>query len=294
MITTLYLTFQRWSAYGSVWIISDLHFEDPNCKLMDPDWITPEEQIERINSVVRKTDTFICLGDVGKGTYIKQIKAGHKVLVLGNHDRKADYINYFDEIYTGPLFIAEKILLSHEPVYGLPFATNIHGHDHNNKELYREDCKHLNLAANVCDYMPVSLGKLIKEGILSGVPSIHRMTIDRETQKKQEEKQLPVPKLSFENWKWVAIDGLPTEDWWWCLIMWRTDDGELLVHVGSYFEERKEFYVNFGLGGSVLKADCVIGWVSFDDMKWDISDIENILFQETVTIQQKKHIENEK
>lgn len=287
MIPTLYKNFQHWSERGSVWIISDLHFETSDCKLMDSAWIAPEEQIERINSVVRKTDTFICLGDVGKGAYIGQIKAGHKILILGNHDRKADYVDYFDEIYSGSLFIAEKILLSHEPIYGLPFVTNIHGHDHSNKELYREDCKHLNLAANVCGYMPVSFGKLIKEGILSGVPSIHRMAIDRATKKRLEAKQLPVPKLAFENWKWVAIDGLPTEDWWWCLIMWRDHEGNLDVHVGRYFEECKEFYVNFGLGGSILEADSVIGWISFDDMKWDVPDAENIPLLETVSMQQK-------
>ena len=46
---------------------------------------------------------------------------------------------------------------------------NIHGHDHSNIEPYKIGCKHLNLAANVCGYMPVSLGKLIKEGILSDI-----------------------------------------------------------------------------------------------------------------------------
>lgn len=40
-------------------------------------------------------------------------------------------------------------------------------------------CKHLNVAANVCDYTPVNLGVLIKNGILSGIESIHRETINR-------------------------------------------------------------------------------------------------------------------
>ena len=77
----------------------------------------------------------------------------------------------------GPLFISEKILLSHEPVYGLSWCLNIHGHDHNGIEPYAEGCKHLNLAANVCGYTPVSLGQLIKEGILSDISSIHRQTM---------------------------------------------------------------------------------------------------------------------
>lgn len=184
MITTLYKPFQHWSEGGSVYILSDLHLEDSNCKKMDPDWITPEEQIRIINLKVQKGDTFVCLGDVGKAAYISQIKARQKILLLGNHDRRGDYKNLFDEIYSGPLFISDKILLSHEPVYGLPWCLNIHGHDHNGKEPYKEGCKHLNLAANVCSYTPVSLGELIKSGILSDIPSIHRITIDRAVQKK--------------------------------------------------------------------------------------------------------------
>lgn len=78
----------------------------------------------------------------------------------------------------GPVFIAEKILLSHEPVYGLEWCLNIHGHDHNGVELYKEGCNHINLASNVCGYTPLNLGKIIKNGVLSNIPSIHRITID--------------------------------------------------------------------------------------------------------------------
>ena len=81
------------------------------------------------------------------------------------------------------IFIAEKILLSHEPVYGLPWCLNIHGHDHNNVEPYEDGCKHINLTANVCGYAPINLGKIIKEGVLADVPGIHRMTIDRASER---------------------------------------------------------------------------------------------------------------
>lgn len=178
MISTLYEPFQHWSETGSVYILSDLHFGDADCKLMSPDWVAPEEQVARINAKVMKNDTFVCLGDVGKADYVHQIRARKKILLLGNHDKKKDYAGLFDEIYTGPLFISDKILLSHEPVYGLPWCLNIHGHDHSNIEDYKDGCKHLNLAANVCGYTPVNLGKLIKGGILSDIPNIHRMTID--------------------------------------------------------------------------------------------------------------------
>ena len=178
MIPSLYEPFRHWSESGSVYIISDLHFADCDCKYMDSNWITPQEQVDIINCIVKKNDTFVCLGDVGKAEYISQIQARKKILLLGNHDKKRDYIEYFDEIYSGPLFIAEKILLSHEPVHGLPWCLNIHGHDHNNVEPYAEGCKYINLAANICGYRPVNLGKLIKEGVLSDIKGIHRTTID--------------------------------------------------------------------------------------------------------------------
>ena len=81
---------------------------------------------------------------------------------IGNHDKKKDYKGLFDEIYDGPLLIAEKILLSHEPVYGLPWCLNIHGH-----------------------------GKLIKGGILSDISSIHRITIDQATEEKKNGEAVP-------------------------------------------------------------------------------------------------------
>ena len=152
---------------------------------MNPDWITPEEQVKIINIMVHKTDTLIHLGDVGNPEWIGKLKAGHKVLIMGNHDQSIQkFKSYFDEVYSGCLFISDKILLSHEPVYGLPWCLNIHGHDHNGVEPYKEGCKHINLAANVCNYTPINLGKIIKDGVLSDIHSIHRQTINRAAEKK--------------------------------------------------------------------------------------------------------------
>jgi calcineurin-like phosphoesterase family protein len=86
----------------------------------------------------------------------------------------------FDEVYSGPIWITEKVLLSHEPI-DLPYAFNIHGHDHSN---WFDNGHHLNLCAEHIDYTPVSLLKLIKDGTFSKVDNIHRMTIDKATEKK--------------------------------------------------------------------------------------------------------------
>lgn len=185
MIKSLYKTFQRWSKKGSVYILSDLHLGDSDCELIDKNWVSPERQIEIINRLAHKNDTFICLGDVGDPKYASKILAGHKILILGNHDKRKDYEDIFDEIYSGALFIADRILLSHEPVDSLSWCLNIHGHDHSNSTRHEDDCKHLNLAANVCGYTPVSLGKIIKDGVLSGISDIHRMAIDKQIKGKE-------------------------------------------------------------------------------------------------------------
>lgn len=209
MIPTLYEPFKKWSKSGSVWIISDTHFGDDDCKLMDINWLDPQEHINLIKKYVHKNDTLIHLGDVGDTNWIKQIKA-YKVLIMGNHDSgasnythkyiRSDFDGYaefesnglFNEVYTGPVFIAEKLLLSHEPIVssdGLWY--NIHGHDHNadnykpfaNKDGFADLWNELNLASNVVNYKPYNLGAGIKNGLLSCVDGIHRKTIDDATNK---------------------------------------------------------------------------------------------------------------
>ena len=90
MISTLYEPFRHWSENGSVYILSDTHFDDDDCKIMDPNWIDPNEQVRILNSVIMKNDTFVCLGDVGKPEYVKQLRVRKKILLLGNHDRRGE------------------------------------------------------------------------------------------------------------------------------------------------------------------------------------------------------------
>ena len=126
---------------------------------------------------VTKNDTLILLGDVGDIECVKKLR-GYKVLIKGNHDKGNSYYkDVFDEVYEGPLFISQRILLSHEPIYGLDFCLNIHGHDHNLEHIGDET--HLNLASNVCGYKPIHLQKdVIEKGLLREIKDIHRITID--------------------------------------------------------------------------------------------------------------------
>ena len=179
MINTLYKSFQHWSAKGSVYIISDTHFDDSDCKLMDENWITPEEHIKKL-STITKNDTLIHLGDVGNPEYLNKLKC-YKVLIMGNHDQSSKKFKpYFNEIYSGPLIIAEKLIISHEPL-NVNWAFNIHGHDHDKNN--KNDLFHLNLASNVVNYQYYDLNKIIKTGILKNIKSIHRITIDNASNK---------------------------------------------------------------------------------------------------------------
>lgn len=234
MIPTLYKQFLPWSLPGAVYIISDTHFNDPDCILMDQNWINVDAAVRKINSVVTKNDTLVILGDIGDESIIRNINAGYKVLVCGNHDKGAsrylhrkdieiydaekythddvlieEYTKHprwnvdvrldediyklqslyyyavsdnglFDEVYTGPLMIGEKLLLSHEPI-SLPFVTNIHGHVHGGVMRYKNEfgCNCINVASDVCKFTPINLGAEIKNGLLADTPSIHRLTIDK-------------------------------------------------------------------------------------------------------------------
>lgn len=181
----LYPCFKHWLKYDSIWIISDTHFNDFDCKLMNPNWIIPEEHIQILKKVLNKQTLLIHLGDVGDATYLDQLKC-YKVLITGNHDVLSKVANHFDEVYTGPLFIADRILLSHEPIYGLEeFCVNIHGHVHNgihrNYDLFLNRYTHINMASDVCSFIPINLGKEIQKGLISKVPNYHRITIDNAT-----------------------------------------------------------------------------------------------------------------
>lgn len=178
MINSLYDKFKPWSATGSIYIISDTHFDDADCKLMDPNWITPEEHMNIIKTDVHKSDTLIHLGDVGNASYLDELKC-YKILITGNHDKLSEVASHFDEVYTGPLFIADRLILSHEPIMGLEaIAMNIHGHDHANATW---NCHHINLAANIYHYQVFNLGASIKGGLLSEIENYHRQTIDKAT-----------------------------------------------------------------------------------------------------------------
>ena len=237
-INSLYHIYQdKWKKYSSAWIISDTHFGEDDLKEAFPNRPTDETLVKTINASAGRNDVLIHLGDVGDVEYVRKLRAAHKILIMGNHDkgvsnykRQIVYEEYdedkytldevkalaeekypdwkinisksysfhapfccwlvradnmlFDEVYEGPLMLGEKLILSHEPVI-IPWAFNIHGHNHND---FLEDDYHYNVNIEMRDYKPTNLNKLMREGVTSDVPTLHRLTINGAIRRKESSK----------------------------------------------------------------------------------------------------------
>ena len=182
MIDGLYTIFNHWHHEGTVWLYSDPHFNtDEDLKIAFPNRPTAKEQIKLINSKVGKKDHLILLGDIGDITCAAALR-GHKVLIMGNHDKGLNnYTTVFEEVYDGPLMISNKIILSHEPL-DINWAFNIHGHTHT---IIQDKIGHLCVCSDVINYTPINFNQFVKSGRLKEITPIHRSTIDKATIRKQ-------------------------------------------------------------------------------------------------------------
>ena len=169
------------SSQGTVWLYSDTHFnEDEDLRTAFPNRPSAEEQVKMINSKVGKTDHLILLGDIGDIEFAKKLR-GHKWLVCGNHDQGyTSYTDIFERVFSGPLMLGEKIILSHEPL-DINWAFNIHGHTHT---LTKTRLGHLCVCSDVLGYIPVNFNQFVKSGRLKEITPLHRITIDKATEHK--------------------------------------------------------------------------------------------------------------
>lgn len=191
MIPQFYKCFQKWTERGTTWIISDTHFGDEELRAGIPNRPSDDELVKIINSKVGKHDTLLHLGDVGDIEFAKKLK-GYKVLICGNHDvGHTVYEEIFDEVYSGPLVIGEKLILSHEPLNGIDWALNVHGHDHQGSKR----TNHLNVCADIIGYEPLNMNQLMKQGLMSKIPNVHRIIIDSATERKRKRGNKPIKKF---------------------------------------------------------------------------------------------------
>lgn len=239
----LYSCFDKWKYFDDIYIISDTHFSDEESyrlrgllpTISKEDYYAQftnendeclsyesfvkrlvekldEMQIKNINKVCNKKSCLIILGDLGNVDCVKKLKAGYKILILGNHDkgaskykRKIEYIideehgslkydlmnklvkvdnHLFNEVYEGPLMINDRLLLSHEDITPISqYIMNLHGHKHDLHHIV--DNNHRNFCAEAINYTPLSLKHLIKDGLLKDIESIHRTSINKNKESKK-------------------------------------------------------------------------------------------------------------
>lgn len=185
MIAGLYDIFEHWHKTGTCWLISDTHFNDEELYVGTKrvEHADADEYVKLINSKVGRKDTLIHLGDVGDLEVMKKVR-GYKVLIMGNHDTGVTkYKEVFDEVYTGPVQIGEKLILSHEPLE-CDWAFNIHGHVHS--FTHRDDARHMCICPEVTrQFEPINFNQLMKSGFMSKIETQHRKTINTATKRKE-------------------------------------------------------------------------------------------------------------
>lgn len=129
---------------------------------------------------LHKDDTFYFLGDFGRPTsdtfyellYIFKTARCHKVAIRGNHDHEtetAQLKQLFDEVYDYPIWISNRIILSHFPCAVWKDQLNIHGHLHGS---VLDSPNHLCASLHVANYQPIN--SHIANGCLGRLPKYNR------------------------------------------------------------------------------------------------------------------------
>jgi calcineurin-like phosphoesterase family protein len=164
---------------NQVYVIGDTHFGHRNIIDFEKgsrSFPTIEEHDEKIvsnwNSIVKKNDTVIHLGDVVFGTKSFSILSrlnGVKKLVLGNHDRypTVKYMEHFTRL--AGCYEYHDCILTHMPVHPQQlekrYRLNIHSHLHSKK---LDDPRYICVSCEQTDLKPVLLSQLFLPKECSG------------------------------------------------------------------------------------------------------------------------------
>ena len=92
--------------------------------------------------------------------------------ILGNHDGSENiskFREYCDNVYEYPVYLSQKLVISHFPVAVYEDSINIHGHLHGSK---LQDKNHINASIHVTGYKPISEKQLA--AIYSQIPKFNR------------------------------------------------------------------------------------------------------------------------
>lgn len=122
----------------------------------------------------KESDEFWVLGDWGNVDllYLMYQFRCKTVFVYGNHDSVSDLEKFqdaFDEVYLYPVYISNRVVVSHIPQAVYPDQVNVHGHLHGMKI---DDKRYITCSVNDINYKPVT--DTLVNGTLGQLPKYQR------------------------------------------------------------------------------------------------------------------------
>ncbi len=157
------------------YFISDLHFghewngrgiinfERTQFKTIEEHDEYIEEVISNLCRKLQPGDEVWNLGDFGRldAEYLETVNwikdTGAKAyFVYGNHDAHANlsqFEKYFDQVFLYPVYLSQKLVVSHYPVAVWPDTVNVHGHLHSSKLCLPQ---YINASIHVANYHPIT------------------------------------------------------------------------------------------------------------------------------------------
>lgn len=163
------------------WIYGDMHLGEHSMfnRIYKDTFPTMEAYHEGIiknwnRKITSENDIILILGDMGRAEAIADVVPklrGRKWLILGNHDNYPNsfYEKYFEKVFTTPIFVRDRIVISHHPIPVEDGVINIHGHTHHVK---LKSKLHFNLCPEWWAYEPIQFKRF--EGELSKIPRPNR------------------------------------------------------------------------------------------------------------------------
>lgn len=127
-----------------------------------------EDIIKRWNAKIKPEDTVFNLGDVMWGDKPSELLPrlnGKKILILGNHDRKAVLQPYFDEVYNYYTMKLgkENLVLFHYPIasWDRQFHGSIHLHGHSHGTFDNSGLLRFDVGVDCWNMNPVNLREIL-------------------------------------------------------------------------------------------------------------------------------------
>ena len=133
--------------------------------------------INKWNSVVKDDDIVYVLGDYCLGTKEQLYEVtsklkGHKILIMGNHDRLARKYFLeagFEQVIKNPIIVDGIFILSHKPIdTELGQLYNIHGHKHKLPTETQVSPRHFDIGVDDHDFYPHNIDK-VEKALYNGI-----------------------------------------------------------------------------------------------------------------------------